>query len=144
MIIEYKKRDFSISNDKRKLQLKVIYNFLTNCYWDKGIGLEEVREKIRNSYCFGLYHNNTQIGFCRVITDFVTLSYLADVFIVEKHRGKGLSKWLMKCVINHSDLRQVKTWMLKTSDAHGLYAKYGFRRTTKPNEIMEMKKKRNK
>lgn len=144
MITEYRKRDFSISNDKRKLQLKTIHNFLTNCYWDKGISYKEVREKLRNSYCFGLYYKNKQIGFCRVITDFITLSYLADVFILKEYRGKGLSKWLMKCVINHPELKHVKTWMLKTSDAHGLYEKYGFGRVSNPEEIMEMRKSRNK
>ncbi len=139
MIYEYKKRDFLISTDKRKLQLKVIHDFLTNSYWDKGCSFELVQKKIRNSYCYGIYHNKKQIGFCRIISDFVTFAYLLDVFVIEEYRGMGLSKWLMKCVLKHHDLGKTKSWMLKTSDAHGIYKKFGFNLVSEPETIMEKK-----
>ena len=139
MIYEFKKRNYLISTDKRKLQIKVIHNFLTNSYWDKGCSLEVVQKKIRNSYCYGLYHNKKQIGFCRIISDFVTFSYLLDVFVIEEYRGRGLSKWLMKCVMKQPALSKTKSWMLKTADAHGLYKKFGFKVVSDPAVIMEKK-----
>lgn len=137
MIYEYKKIDYLISTDKRKLQRKVIHHFLTNSYWDKGCSFEIVQKKIRNSCCYGIYHDKKQIGFCRVISDFITFSYLLDVFVIEEYRGRGLSKWLMKCVMKHPDLGKTESWMLKTADAHGLYKKFGFKEISNPEEIME-------
>ena len=139
MIYEYKKNDYLISTDKRKLQLKVIHRFLSNSYWDKGCSLGLVKKKIKNSYCFGIYHNNKQIGFSRVISDFTAFAYLADVFVIEEYRGKWLSKWLMRCIMNHPSLSKTKSWMLKTADAHGLYIKYGFKVVTNSEDIMEKK-----
>ena len=139
MIYEYKKGNFLISTDKRKLQLKVIHDFLTNSYWDKGCSFEIVQKKIRNSYCYGIYHNKKQIGFCRIISDFVTFSYLLDVFIIEEYRDRGLSKCLMECVMKQSALGKTKTWMLKTADAHGIYKKFGFNLVSDPEMIMEKK-----
>lgn len=137
MIYEYKKNDYLISTDKRKLQRKVIHHFLTNSYWDKGCSFVIVQKKIRNSYCYGIYHDKKQIGFCRVISDFITFSYLLDVFVIEEYRGRGLSKWLMRCVMKHPDLGKTESWMLKTADAHGLYKKFGFKEISNPEEIME-------
>lgn len=137
MIYEYKNKDYLISTDKRKLQPKIIHNFLTNCYWSKGSSYSVVQAKIKYSFCYGVYHNKKQIGFCRVVSDFIIFAYLADVFIIEEYRGKGLSKWLMQCLMQHPDLGNVKCWMLKTGDAHGLYQKYGFKLAAKPEEIME-------
>ena len=139
MVYEFKKRNYLISTDKRKLQIKVIHNFLTNSYWDKGCSLEVVQKKIRNSYCYGIYHNKKQIGFCRIISDFITFSYLLDVFVIEEYRGRGLSKWLMKCVMKQPALSKTKSWMLKTADAHGLYKKFGFKVVSDPEVIMEKK-----
>lgn len=137
MIYEYKKKDYLISTDKRRLQPKIIHNFLTNCYWSKGSHYAVIKIKIKHSYCYGVYHNKKQIGFCRVISDFITFAYLADIFIIEEYRGLGLSKWLMECIMRHPVLSEVKIWMLKTGDAHGLYEKFGFEIATKPEEIME-------
>ena len=142
MIYEYNKGDYLISTDKRKLQPTVIHNFLTNCYWSKGSTYQAVQKKIKNSYCYGIYHNKKQIGFCRVISDFITFAYLVDVFVVEEFRGRGLSKWLMECVMQHPVLKEVNNWMLKTGDAHGLYEKYGFIIAAKPDEIMEKKRQK--
>jgi len=139
MIYEHKKKDYLISTDKRKLQHKVIHRFLKNCYWDKGCSLEKVQKKIKNALCYGIYHNKKQIGFCRIISDYVSLAYLVDVFVLEEYRGRGLSKWLMRCIMKHPDLGKTKSWMLKTADAQGLYEKYGFKIASNPKEIMEKK-----
>jgi GNAT superfamily N-acetyltransferase len=130
-IYETSQNGFFISTDKTKLDVDVIYNYLSNeSYWAKNIPLQTVQTSIENSYCFGLYvtENSTkkQIGFARVITDCATFGYLADVFVIEKYRGKGLSKWLMKTIMDCPDLQGLRGWMLATKDAHGLYEKFGF------------------
>ena len=137
MIYEYRKKNYVISTNKRKLQPTVIHKFLTNSYWAKGCTYENVKKRIKGAHCYGVYHNNKQIGFCRVISDSVTFSYLADVFIIEEYREKGLSKWLMKCVMSHPELGKTDSWMLKTKDAHGLYKKFDFDLVKEPKTIME-------
>jgi N-acetylglutamate synthase-like GNAT family acetyltransferase len=122
-----------ISTDKEKLDPSVIHTFLTNSYWATGISLERVKKRIENAVCFGVYVEGKQIGFARVITDFDSFAYLADVFILEEFRGLGLSKSLMKTILNHPDLQGLRRWILATKDAHGLYAQFGF----KPLEIPE-------
>ena len=121
------------------MQIKDIHDFLTNSYWDKGCSLEVVQNNISNLYCYGIYHNKNQIGFCRIISDFATFAYLLDVFVIEECRGKGLSKWLMSCVMKQPALGKTKSWMLKTADAQGLYKKLGFKVVSNPEEIMEKK-----
>ena len=133
---ELKKSSYIISTDKRKLQIKTIHNFLVNAYWSKGIKIERVKKAIRGSLCFGVYQGNIQIGFARVITDYVSFGYLADVFIIEEHRKRGLSKLLMKIIMNHSKLKDLKTWMLATKDAHGLYSQFGFEPLKEPQRFM--------
>ena len=136
MRIEYKKGKYVISTDKRKLSLKTIHGFLENAYWSKGIKIERVRKAIRNSLCFGVYEHKNQIGFARVITDHANFGYLADVFIIESYRGQGLAKWLMNCIMNYPDLKDIKAWMLATKDAHGLYSKFGFKPLDEPQKYM--------
>ncbi len=136
MIREFKKGKYVISTDKRKLNIKVIHGFLQNAYWSKGIKIERVRKAIRNSLCFGVYEHGHQIGFARVITDYTNFGYLADVFIIESYRGNGLAKWLMSCIMNHSELKNIKAWMLATKDAHGLYSQYGFKPIDEPQKYM--------
>lgn len=133
---EFKESSYIISTDKRKLQIKTIHNFLVNAYWSKGIKIERVKKAIRGSLCFGVYQGNIQIGFARVITDYVSFGYLADVFIIEEHRKRGLSKLLMKIIMNHSKLKDLKTWMLATKDAHGLYSQFGFEPLKEPQRFM--------
>lgn len=137
---EFRKDDFVISTDKRKLDFRVIHNFLTNCYWSRGISMKLVRKAASNSICFGVYHKKEQIGYARVITDFVRFGYLADVFIIEQYRGKGLSKWLMKTILSHPLLKNIHAWMLATKDAHGLYEKFGFKKIDEPKRYMRLKK----
>ncbi len=137
---EFRKDDFVISTDKRKLNFKTIHHFLTNCYWPNGISMKLVKKAARNSIGFGVYHKKEQIGYARVITDYVRFGYLADVFIIEQYRGKGLSKWLMKIILNHPELKNIHAWMLATKDAHGLYEKFGFKIIDEPKRYMRLKK----
>ena len=136
MVQEFHKGNFTISTDRRKLDLKVIHNFLTCAYWSKGIKIERVKKAVRGSLCFGVYYKKKQIGFARVITDYVSFGYLADVFIVESYRKRGLSKWLLKCIINNAGLKNIKAWMLATRDAHGLYSQFGFKPLEEPQKYM--------
>lgn len=132
---------FIITDDKNKLDIKVIHNLLTHSHWAKGRSKNRVAESIKYSHCFGLFHNDKQIGFARVITDYSTLAYLLDVFILEGYREKGLSKWLLRTILSHKDLRIIKRLLLSTSDAHGLYRKFGFKQLANPGYIMEFNQK---
>lgn len=122
-------RDFEISTDKDRLDLGMIHEFLSKrSYWAKGIPLEVVKRSIEHALCFGLYQQGKQVGFARVVTDRATVAYLADVFILEPYRGRGLGKGLVRAIIDHPDLAGLRMWILGTKDAHELYAKYGFRK----------------
>ncbi|MCX6169466.1 MAG: GNAT family N-acetyltransferase [Ignavibacteriales bacterium] len=136
MIYEFKKGKYSISTDKRRLQIKTIHGFLIDAYWSKGISVERVKKAIHGSICFGVYYDEVQIGFARVVTDRASFGYIADVFIIEEYRKRGLSKWLMKCILNYPELNDLKSWMLATKDAHGLYAKFGFENLKNPKRFM--------
>jgi GNAT superfamily N-acetyltransferase len=139
---EFTKEDYLVSTDPSKLQLNVIHDFLAYSYWAKDIPIETVKRSIDNSFCFGLYYNKAQIGFARLITDYSTFAYLADVFILESHRGKGLSKWLMKIMIEYPELQGLRNWMLKTLDAHTLYKQFEFTQPKFPERIMEFSPKK--
>jgi len=132
------KADFEVSTDPARLQVEMVHEFLTNSYWAKGIPLAIVQRSIENSICFGIYFSSQQIGFARVITDCATFAYLADVFILPSYRGRGLSKWLMGCILEHPDLQGLRRWILATRDAHALYASYGFTPIRKPERWMEL------
>ncbi len=137
---EAEKNNFLISTDKTKLDIAVIHNYLCNeSYWAKNIPIDIVEKSIEGSFCFGVYNSNKQIGFARLITDHATFAYLADVFIANEYRGKGLSKMLMKEIMGHPSLQGLRRWMLATRDAHGLYAQFGFVPLDKPERIMGMK-----
>lgn len=137
----FRKGNYHISTDKSKLDLKVIHSFLSNSYWAKGRSLKILKLTIKHSLCFGLYYKNRQVGFARVITDYATFAYLADVFIIEGFRGKGLSKWMMKVIFDYGETEQVRRWLLATTDAHGLYEKFGFQGLKDPKIMMEMFRK---
>lgn len=121
MTYEEKRGEFLNSNDKNLLDIDVIHEFLTNCYWAKGISKEVVKRSIDNSECFGVYHGTKQVGFARVISDKATIGYLGDVFVIEQYRGRGLSKWLMECVMKYPEFSGFRRWILLTRDAHELY-----------------------
>lgn len=128
----------TVDTDPARLDLAVVHGFLAESYWAKGIPLETVRRSIRNSLCFGLYEAEIQIGFARVVSDRATFAYLADVFVLESHRGRGLGKLLMGAVVAHPDLQGLRRWMLATRDAHGLYAQYGFTPLPVPERFMQL------
>jgi GNAT superfamily N-acetyltransferase len=136
--MEWKRGDFTISTDKKRLDREAIHAFLRDCYWAKGIPREVVDRSIDNALCFGVYDGQTQIGFARVISDFATFAYLGDVFVLESYRGRGLSKWLMKVILGHPDLQNLRRWSLATRDAHGLYERFGFRKPSNPDRLMEI------
>jgi ribosomal protein S18 acetylase RimI-like enzyme len=136
--VENRKGEFLISTDKGKLDLDTIYSYLSESYWAKGIPREVVVCSVQNSLCFGIFAGAAQIGFARVITDFATYAYLADVFVLEAYRGRGLSKWLMEYIVAHPQLQGLRRWTLATRDAHKLYEKFGFKPLAKPDNFMEL------
>ena len=123
---EWRKEAILISDDKSLLDLDVIHGFLAGSYWSEGIPRELLERAIENSISFGVYESGRQVGFARVITDRVTFAYLADVFVLESYRGRGLSKRLMQVIISHPELQGLRRWHLVTRDAHGLYRRFGF------------------
>jgi GNAT superfamily N-acetyltransferase len=138
-IVEHRRGEFLISTDRDHLNLDVVHGFLTNCYWAKGISREVIARSIENSLCFGIYEGgDTQVGFARVVSDFATVAYLGDVFVLESHRGRGFSKWLMECIVQHPALQNLRRWILLTRDAHGLYSQFGFTPVKAPERYMEL------
>ena len=127
------KGDYSITTDKNKMDIDFIHSFLTQSYWAEGITKEIISRSIAGSLCFGVFNKEKQalpagrqVGFARMVTDEATFAYLADVFIAEEHRGKGLSKWLMEVIMSYPGLQGLRRILLATKDAHGLYAQFGF------------------
>lgn len=127
----------TISTDKNKLDVPFIQHFLKDIYWAAGRTMEEVQITIDHSFCFGIFLDDKQIGFARVITDYVVFAYVMDVFITEEHRGKGYSSILIERMINEQALKDVKIWRLATTDAHFLYNKFGFTALKSPEKMME-------
>ena len=127
----------SVSTDKTKLDISFIHNFLKDIYWAAPRTIEEVEICIANSFCFGIYLDDKQIGFARVITDYVVFAYLMDVFIDEKYRGNGYSSILIDAMMKEPQLQSVKIWRLATTDAHFLYQKFGFKLLAHPEKLME-------
>jgi N-acetylglutamate synthase-like GNAT family acetyltransferase len=131
---------FLISTDRSKLDVDVIHKFLARSYWAEGIPRETVERSIENSLCFGVYDSARQIGFARVISDFATYAYVADVFILEPYRERGLGKELMASIMAHPDLQGLRRWSLGTRDAQGLYTQFGFKPVvnTRARTVMEI------
>ena len=130
--------EYLISTDNHRLNIPLIHDFISNqSYWGQGRKIEIVELALNNSLNFGLYKNAEQIGFARVVTDYCTFAWLADVFIVEGFRGQGLSKWLMEVIMTHPQLMNMRRWVLATKDAHGLYEQFGFSRMSQPERWME-------
>ena len=134
---EWHRDGFTISTDPARFDLDVIHGFLSTSYWATGIPREVVKRSIEHSIGFGIYDGVQQVGFARVITDRATFGYLGDVFVLESHRGRGLSKWLMECVDGHPELQGFRRWVLLTRDAHGLYARHGWKPIANPDRYME-------
>lgn len=122
-----RKDEFLISTNPSLLNIDVIHTYLSKeSYWASGIPRDVVEKSVQHSLCFGLYKGDEQIGFARLVTDKATFAYLADVFILESYRGKGLSKWLIEVIQAHPELQGLRRWVLGTRDAHELYEKFGW------------------
>jgi len=128
-----------ISTDKSLLNVELIYAVLSNSYWAKDRSLEAIQKSIEHSVCFGMYLEGQQIGFARLLTDFVVFGYLMDVFIVEKHQGKGYGQLLMRKMMEHPEHQSIGRWFLGTQTAHDLYRKMGFESLAHPEIWMELK-----
>ncbi len=136
MADEWMRGEYTISTARERLDLDVIHGFLSRSYWAPGRSRERVAKSIEHSLPFGLYHRREQVGFARVVTDHIVIAFLADVFVLEAHRGKGLGTWLVECVVNAPELNPMRRWLLGTRDAHALYRKFGFVDPT-PGVLME-------
>lgn len=130
--------EYIISSARERLDIDVIHQFLGSTYWAAGIPRTVIEKAIANSLCFGVYQGAAQVGFARVITDRATFAYLADVFILPQHRGRGLSRKLMTEIMAHPDLQGLRRFLLATKDAHGLYQQFGFGPYKNPERLMSI------
>jgi GNAT superfamily N-acetyltransferase len=138
MFETFERGEYSISTDPERLNLDAIHAYLVRSYWSEGIPRKTVERAVANSLCFAVLHGKAQVGFARVVTDKATFAYLCDVYILEEHRGKGMGKWLMECVMRHPALQGLRRFSLATRDAHGLYRDFGFRGLDNPDTAMEI------
>jgi N-acetylglutamate synthase-like GNAT family acetyltransferase len=133
----HRRGEMVISTDRSLVNVDRVHDYLVHSYWAKGIPRKVLERAIQNSLCFGIYDAGRQVGFARVISDFSTYAYLADVFVVDEYRGRGLSRWPLDHPVEHPDLQGLRRWPLATRDAHGLYAKFGFTPLEVPERFME-------
>lgn len=136
MIYSIEKNNYLISTDKNKIDVDYVHGFLSQSYWSPGVPLKVVKKAMKGSLCFGVYFRNRQIGYARMVTDKATFAYLADVFIDENHRGKGLAKWLVEMILAHPQLQGLRRILLATKDAHKLYEQCGFTSINNPERYM--------
>lgn len=137
-LFEIQRDGFTISTDPAQLDLDTICSFLSRSYWAKERTRETTQRAVEHSLCFGVYDGEQQIGFARAVTDYATFAWLADVFIAEEYRGRGLGKWLVEVVLSHPDVQSVPRWFLATRDAHELYRRFGFAALMAPERRMEL------
>jgi len=134
----WERGDYLISTDRSRLDLELIHDFISNqSYWGQGRTVEVVQRALDNSLNFGLYSGARQVGFARIVTDYATFAWVADVFMIEEYRGRGLSQWLMEVMLAHPQLQGFRRWVLATKDAHSLYARFGFIPLHRPERWME-------
>ena len=134
--------DILVTTDPARLDLATIHGFLSGSYWAKGIPREVVERSIRHSICFGAFEGDRQVGFARVVSDRATFAYVADVFVLDRHRGRGIGKRIMACMTSHPELQDLRLWTLFTRDAHGLYRQHGFHEARYPDRLMERRTER--
>ena len=139
VIVQHQRGAYTLCTDTSKLDQELIHDFLCNhAYWSIGRTKEAVQKSIDHSLCFGVYVGENQVGFARVVTDYTTIAWICDVFILESHRRQGLGKWLLSCVIEHPEIRHVRRFMLATRDTHDLYQKNAdFQPLSNPERWME-------
>src|SRR5580765_2262077 len=136
-VIETQRDRYIISTDKARFDVAAIHAYLTRSYWSPGIPRAVVEKAIAGSLCFGLFsEQRNQVGFARAITDGATFAYLADVYVLEEHRGKGLGKWIVETILAHPSLQGLRRILLSTRDAHNLYAQFCFNESATPESLM--------
>lgn len=140
MPTEWHRDNLLVTTDPSRMDVGAIHTFLTRAYWCVGIPRETVERAIRHSLCFGLFDGPAQIGFARLVTDHATFAYLADVYVLEGQRGRGLGNWLIECVMAHPSLPGLRRIMLATDDAHELYRRFGFIEASEPKKLMEIRR----
>ena len=139
---EWTQGDYTISTDRSRLKVETVHRYLAEeSYWAKGRPLAVTQKVIERSLCFGVYQGGEQVGFARVITDYATHAYVADVFILPAHQGRGLGKWLMQCILDCPETSGVYKWALHTRDAHELYTQSGFTTVREPGAYMEIRRR---
>lgn len=136
----WKRDNFTITTDQNMFDMNVIHGYLTRSYWAEGVTFDRVKKSVENSLGFGLFCEDTMIGYARIITDYSRLSYLCDVFVLEEYRGRGLSKWLMEIIVDYEPIIETSI-LLATKDAEKLYAKYGFEIKNDQTFYMQLKRK---
>jgi ribosomal protein S18 acetylase RimI-like enzyme len=139
--MEWRRGEYSISTDPDRVDFQTVHAFLSRSYWSPGIPRELVERAARHSLIFGVYHEPAdgparQVGYARVLTDYTAFAYVMDVFVVEEYRGQGLARWLMETIVSLPELQGLRSWLLKTRDAHGLYEKLGFASLSDPERFM--------
>ena len=128
-----------ISDKYEDMKLDVIHEFISHSYWAKGIPLKTLKRALKNSLCFGVFTEaNSQVAFARMVTDYATYAYLADVFVVEEYRNKGVARWLIGEILEHHQLQGLRRISLATKDAHGLYKQFGVKELANPGIFMEL------
>jgi len=137
-IEQYERGTYVISTAPERLDVQAIHAYLRGSYWAEDIPFEVVERSLRGSLCFGLYAPEGQVGLARIITDHATFAYVCDVYVLPQHRGQGLGRWLMECVMGSPQLQGLRRWMLVTRDAHGLYQQVGFRPVANPTGVLEI------
>jgi GNAT superfamily N-acetyltransferase len=143
--MEWRRGELTVSDNGAWVDLDVVHGFLTRSYWAEGIPRKTVERAIAHSIPFGLYQGTIegagprplQLGFARVVSDHATFAYLADVFVLEAHRGRGLGAWLVECILDHPELQSLRRWILATRDAHSLYGRFGWAPLASPDRFME-------
>lgn len=138
MFHEWRRGEYLISTDRSRLDLEMIHQYLTRSYWAEAIPFDIVERSVEHSLPFGLYKAMRQIGFARVISDYATYAYLADVFVLEEFQRQGHGKWLIQSILSHPSLQGLRRWSLITKDAHDLYRTVGFTALKRPEMHMEM------
>ena len=135
--MEWSRYPYVLTDERTRVDVDAVHAYLKTSYWAAGIPRDCVARSVEGSLCFSIHRGSTQVGFARVVSDSATFAYLADVYVLPEHRGQGLSKWMMEVISGHPALQSLRRWMLATRDAHGLYAKYGFKPVSAPERLME-------
>jgi GNAT superfamily N-acetyltransferase len=125
-----------ITTERSRINVDLVHAFLSSSYWAQGRSRAVLERSIQNSLCFSAFHRGQQVGFGRIVTDYAVFAYIADVFVVPESRGVGIGKALMRAIVEHPELRALPVMLLRTRDAHGLYANVGFQSLPRPEEMM--------